>query len=188
MINSALTNPNSVEELYQAYFSFANNCKFTKLLRNYIQNEEWADTSQQTIWELMSKISDGIGGILADDIVNYTRNVVDINTCRIQQLVQQGKQIAYNLNYILKSFDMMPLPIKLLVDVFSINKEYLFGNGQNHILSDEAIREILNYIKNSSPSSSVVDGDLVDMLIQNPHSLLNQELFTKFVRDVFMRH
>lgn len=47
-----------------------------------MQSEEWKDKSQDRVWELLSKISDEIGGVLADDIVNYTRNVVDINTCR----------------------------------------------------------------------------------------------------------
>ena len=47
-----------------------------------MQSEEWKDKSQDRVWELLSKISDEIGGVLADDIVNYTRSVVDINTCR----------------------------------------------------------------------------------------------------------
>ena len=56
--------------------------KFSELTKNYVQSEEWKDKSQDRVWELLSKISDEIGGVLADDIVNYTRNVVDINTCR----------------------------------------------------------------------------------------------------------
>jgi hypothetical protein len=53
------------------------------LLRNYIQNEEWRDKSQQPVWDMLSKISDDIGAVLTEDIVNYTRNVVDINTCKV---------------------------------------------------------------------------------------------------------
>ena len=46
IMNSALTRPYSIEGLYKTYFSFANRFKFTDLLRNYIQNEEWKDKSQ----------------------------------------------------------------------------------------------------------------------------------------------
>ena len=83
MINSVLTKPKTLQELYRTYFSFANKFEFTALLRNYIQNEEWKDKSQENVWNLLSKISDDIGAVLTDDIVNYTRNVVDINTCKI---------------------------------------------------------------------------------------------------------
>lgn len=69
--------------MYRRYFSFANRFEFTSLLRNYIQSEEWKDKSSDGIWSLLSSISDDIGAVLTDDIVNYTRNVVDINTCRV---------------------------------------------------------------------------------------------------------
>ena len=32
---------------------------------------------------MLAKVSDDIGAVLTDDIVNYARNVVDINTCKV---------------------------------------------------------------------------------------------------------
>ena len=122
--------------MYRNYFSFANKFQFTSLLRNYIQNEEWKDKSQDTIWNVLSKISDDIGAVLTDDIVNYTRNVVDVNTCKIPQLVEHSKMLSYGLEHVKNSYQFFPLRIRCLVDLFSINSEYLVGNGQNHILSD----------------------------------------------------
>ncbi len=52
-------------------------------MKNYIQSEEWKDKSQEQVWGLISRISDDIGAVLTDDIVNYTRNVVDVNTCKV---------------------------------------------------------------------------------------------------------
>ena len=89
-MNSKLTKPQSLQELYRTYFSFANRCNFTDLLRNYIQNEEWKDKSQDQVWNLISSISDDIGAVLSDEIVNYTRNVVDINTCKVPQMIEHA--------------------------------------------------------------------------------------------------
>lgn len=135
-MNSLLTRPKTIQELYRNYFSFANKFQFTALLRNYIQNEEWKDKSQDAIWKVLSEISDDIGSVLTEDIVNYTRNVVDINTCKVPQLIEHAGMLSYRLEHVKNSYDFLPLKIRCLVDVFSINPEYLIGNGQNHILSD----------------------------------------------------
>ena len=149
-MDSTLTRPQSLSELYKTYFAFANNCQFTSLLRNYIQNEEWKDKSQEPIWNILSKISDDIGSVLTDNIVNYTRNVVDINTCKVSYLIEQSKMLAYGLEYIKHTCEFFPKHIQCLVDIFSINPEYLIGNSKNHILSDKVIKEILGYIKQNA--------------------------------------
>lgn len=59
-------------------------------MKNYIQSEEWKDKSQDAIWKLLSNISDDIGAVLTDEIVNYTRNVVDVNTCKVPQLIEHA--------------------------------------------------------------------------------------------------
>ena len=97
-------------------------------MRNYIQNEEWKDKSQEPVWDLLSKISDDIGAVLTDDIVNYTRNIVDINTCKVPALISQAKMLSYRLDHIKNTYEFLPNRIQCLVDIFSINQEYLFGN------------------------------------------------------------
>lgn len=89
-MNLDLTRPQSPQELYKTYFSFASKFKFTDLMKNYIQSEEWRDKSQDAIWKLLSNISDDIGAVLTDEIVNYTRNVVDVNTCKVPQLIEHA--------------------------------------------------------------------------------------------------
>ena len=85
---------------------------------------------------MLSKVSDGIGAVLADGIVNYTRNVVDVNTCKVPQLIEHAKMLSYGLDSVKNSYGFFPRHIQLLVDIFSVNPEYLVGNDQNHILSD----------------------------------------------------
>lgn len=120
----------------------------------------------------MSKISDDIGAVLTDDIVNYTRNVVDINTCKVPQFIEQGKMLSYSLEHLKNSYGFLPRQIQCLVDIFSINPEFLMGNHKNHILSDKVIKEILVYIKeNGSSTVAFTNEDVIDRLIEDPHGL-----------------
>ena len=143
-------------------------------MRNYIQNEEWKDKSQEQIWGLLSKISDDIGAVLTDDIVNYTRNIVDINTCKVPVMIEHAKMLSYGLDNIKNSYDFFPKHIQLLVDLFSINPEYLIGSRQNPILSDQVIKGILIYIRdNTHDRTPFTNEDAIDRLIDDPHGLTN---------------
>ncbi len=136
----------------------------------------------------MSKISDDIGAVLTDDIVNYTRNVVDIDTCKVPQLIENSKMLSYNLDHIKNSYEFFPESIKCLVDIFSINPEFLVGNYKNHILSDGVIKEILIFIRdNIADKSMFMENDAIDKLIEDPHSLLNHGLYRNFVHALFFK-
>lgn len=134
----------------------------------------------------MSKISDDIGAVLTDDIVNYTRNVVDINTCKVPQFIEQGKMLCYRLDHLKNSYDFLPRRIQCLVDIFSVNPEFLVGNHKNHILSDSVIKEILVYIKdNGAAKVAFTNEDVVDRLIEDPHGLTDAQTYRNFVHALF---
>ena len=155
-------------------------------MKNYIQNEEWKDKSQDGVWKLISRISDDIGAVLTDEIVNYTRNVVDINTCKVPQMIENAKMLSYGLEHIKNSYDFLPSRIKCLVDIFSVNSEYLIGNEKNHILTDEVIKEILVYIReNCKDRTPFTNEDVLDKLIDNPHSLVEMNTYKAFVTELF---
>lgn len=135
---------------------------------------------------MLSKISDDIGAVLTDDIVNYTRNVVDINTCKVPQFIEQGKMLCYGLDHLKNSYDFLPRRIQCLVDIFSVNPEFLIGNHKNHILSDTVIKEILVYIKdNGSAKVAFTNEDVVDRLIEDPHGLTDAQTYRNFVLALF---
>ena len=138
------------------------------------------------MWNLLSKISDDIGAVLTDDIVNYTRNVVDINTCKVPQFIEQGKMLCYNLEHLKNTYGFLPKHIQCLVDIFSVNPEFLIGNHKNHILSDSVIKEILVYIKdNGAAKVAFTNEDVVDRLIEDPHGLLDGQSYRNFVLALF---
>lgn len=155
-------------------------------MRNYIQSEEWKDKSQKPVWDMIEKISDDIGAVLTDDIVNYTRNVVDINTCKVPQMIEHAQMLSYGLDNIKNSYEFFPKRIQLLVDLFSINPEYLVGNHQNHILSDEVIKEMLIYVRDNVKDSSLFSqNDAIDRLLVDPHALLDAKVYRNFVQMLF---
>lgn len=135
---------------------------------------------------MISKISDDIGAVLTDDIVNYTRNVVDVNTCKVPQLIEHGRMLKYGLDHLKNTYDFFPLQIRCLIDIFSINPEYLVGNQKNHILSDEVVKEILIYIReNSDDKTPFEDSSVVDRLIDDPHGLVDEGLYRNFIVELF---
>lgn len=138
------------------------------------------------MWELLSKISDDIGAVLTDDIVNYTRNVVDINTCKVPELIEHGRSISYGLDHLKNAYDFFPLRIQCLIDIFSINPEYLIGNAKNHILSDEVIKEILSYVRDhSGDRTPFTNSDVIDRLIDDPHGLMDETTYRNFIVELF---
>ena len=135
---------------------------------------------------MLSKISDDIGAVLTDDIVNYTRNVVDINTCKVPQLIEQAWMLSYHLDHLKNTYGFLPKRIQCLVDLFSINPEYLIGNHQNHILSDDVIKELLIYIRdNVADKTQFINDNVMDRLLDNPHSLLDRDVYRNFVIALF---
>lgn len=97
---------------------------------------------------------------------------MDINTCKVPQFIEQGKMLCYGLDHLKNSYDFLPRRIQCLVDIFSVNPEFLIGNHKNHILSDQVIKEILVYIKDNATSNvAFTNEDVVDRLIDDPHGL-----------------
>ena len=63
-----------------------------------------------------------------------------------------------------------------------MNPEYLVGNGKNHILSDEVIKEILIYIReNAKDKTPFVSNDVIDNLLDDPHSILDAKMYRNFI-------
>ena len=94
--------------------------------------------------------------------------------------------LSYNLEHLTKSYDFLPKRIQCLVDIFSVNPEFLIGNHNNHILSDQVIKEILVYIKeNGSAKVAFTNEDVVDRLIDDPHGLTDAQTYRNFILALF---
>ena len=123
------------------------------------------------MWKLLSNVSDDIGAVLTDDIVNYTRNVVDINTCKVPQLIEHAKMLSYGLDSIKNVYGFFPKRICCLVDIFSINP---------------VVKEILIYIRdNCRNRTPFTNEDVIDRLLDDPHGLTDADTYGNFVHALF---
>ena len=94
--------------------------------------------------------------------------------------------LSYGLEHIKNSYAFFPKNIQCLVDIFSINPEYLIGNGKNHILSDAVIKELLSYIRrNLGGAQNRSNREFLDRIIDDPHGLLNATLYKRFIQLLF---
>ena len=94
--------------------------------------------------------------------------------------------LQYKLDHLKNSYAFLPDRIQCLVDLFSINPEYLIGNHQNHILSDEVIKEILIYIRENIGDRSLFNNDdIIDRLLVDPHGLLDANVYRNFIVMLF---
>ena len=100
-------------------------------------------------------------------------------------MIEHSAMLQYPLEGVKNSYAFLPKGIQVLIDLFSINPEYLIGNGKNHILSDEVIKEILVYIReNIEDKSAYLNGNPIDKLIADPHALLDAEAYRDFVQHL----
>ena len=109
-----------------------------------------------------------------------------MNTCKVAQLLEHAKMLSYNLDHLKNFQSFLPANVKCLVDLFSVNPEYLVGNGNQHVLSDEVVKEILVYMRENAPNAAEVftgEGgmDAIDRLLDDPHALLDEKVYGNFV-------
>lgn len=103
-------------------------------------------------------------------------------------MIEHSRMLSYGLEHIKNSYDFFPNRIKCLVDIFSINQEYLLGNHQNHILSDQVIKEILVYIRDNVQNKTLFTNEnVIDRLIDDPHGLTDAKTYRNFVTVLFFQ-
>ena len=120
----------------------SNNFSFSKEILNEIVNEDFKqgakefyqklstgndDTSRSYIWTALSAVTDDVGEILYQNVLNYIDNVSDIDTCTTKALQSMVKLLGTNYN-ILDGINDIPLELVNLIDVFSMRRECLVNS------------------------------------------------------------
>ena len=167
---------------------------FKDIVRGAVQNETWRDTSSDTLWNIFDACGKDINNIVADGAINYVRNISDINTCRIPALASMGHMLSRDLGGLLELYKMFPTKLQLLVDIFSIDREYLFS-GDNQILSISLIRELMQRMKDSllailpnkrTAYETIAIEDIFTEFSKNSHAL-DDKTYRKFIGSIFKR-
>lgn len=108
------------------------------------------DTKKTYIWSAMSAVTDQIGEILYEKILNYIDDVSNIDTCEIKAL-QSMTQILGTEYSIFSTINSAPLEIQQLINVFSVRHDYLLN-------SEKICSQLTNYITNEA-SAAINDND-----------------------------
>ena len=153
-------------------------------------------------WTILDACGKDINNIVSDGAINYVRNISDINTCRIPALCSMGKMLSNNFEVLRDIYSQMPKKLQLLVDIFSIDREYLFGGNKNQIISLPLIRELMQTMRDaiikilpekrsvqekiSLNSEEYSSEGLFEEFAKNSHAI-DEEVYKKFVKGVFKR-
>lgn len=140
----------------------------TSKLADYVMNPDWyagyealindKNTSNNTfLWQTISASCEDVGSEIYKKILNYINNISNIDTCEIHSLYSFAKMYGYNESVLFMDFTF-PNEIMELVNIFSINKEYLLG--ANTILT-----------RNSANTLRTLSG--------------NDEAYVQYIHDVF---
>lgn len=131
---------------HNALLRYPDSTDFKSVTRGAAQNEVWRDTTSETLWDILSACGKDINNIVSNAAIDYVQNISDINTARIPALVNMGSMLKYETGSLLEIYNIMPNGLQLLLDVLSIDREYLFG-GDSPILNIPLVRKLMEKMK-----------------------------------------
>lgn len=132
-----------------------NDFSFTKELAKIALNDEWVEgynafinndtpNNYSELWNVIFTSTEEVGNKLYSSIKNYINDISNIDTCTYESLKNFVKILEYSDNNI--SFDMkFPIEIGYLVDIFSLNKNYLYNKTSKTLFGIE---------ENSTPTNT----------------------------------
>lgn len=119
---------------------FSNRFDLSETLAGFVNNREFGAGYQDIesgqnqrqdkayVWRAISAIGDDVANTLYENVLNYIDNISNVDLCKTKAL--QSLVNAHGIRYsILNSLDVVPLELRNLMDVYSINKKYLVQNG-----------------------------------------------------------
>ena len=148
-----------------------NDFSFIETVASLVNNKEHKSGYQDLIdgktndktyfWTALSAVGEEIGEVIYENVLNYVNNAANINTCRLKPLTSIARVLGVSEFSILKNIDAIPLDVKNLMDIFSINRAYLLN--ANYFNSD-FIQDLI---------SSTLDVEAIDSVSENLSSSLS---------------
>ena len=143
-----------------------NDFSFTETVASLVNNKEYKSgykdliegkTNDKTyFWTALSAVGEEIGEVLYDNVLNYVNNAANINTCRLKPLTSIARVLGVSEFAILKNLNAIPLEVRNLMDIFSINRAYLLNiNNFNSGFVKDLISSTLDTEHIESATSSL---------------------------------
>ena len=131
---------------HDSFIRYPADADFKSVVRGAAQNEVWRDTTSETLWNILSACGKDINNIVSSSAIDYIQNLADLNTARIPALVSMAAMLKYEVGSLLEIYSMFPAGLQLMLDVLSVDREYLFG-GDSPILSVPLVRRLMEKMK-----------------------------------------
>ena len=182
---------------YDALISYPKEIDFKDVMRGLVQNETWRDTTSNSLWEILGACGKDINNIVATGAIDYVQNLCDINTARIPALTSMAGMLQYDTGMLSNLYNSFPIGLRMMVDLFSVDREYLFG-GNSPMLSIPMVRRMMERMKTTlmqltgrTPSEDAALEDIFTEIKENGHRVsaekyraLVKELFYLFILDI----
>lgn len=146
-----------------------NDFSFTKQLAKIALNDEWVEgynafinndtpNNYSELWKVIFTSTEDVGNQLYSSIKNYINDISNIDTCTYESLKNFAKILEYSDNNI--SFDMkFPIEIGYLIDIFSLNKNYLYNKSAKTLFGIDETSDNTN-------ASTLVNTETAEQIIK----------------------
>ena len=175
---------------YDALLRYAPEADFQTVARSAAQNETWRDTTSETLWDILGACGKDINNIASEAALDYVQNLSDINTARIPALVSMASMLKYETGSLKDLYESFPVGLQLMVDMFSVDREYLFG-GDSPMLSVPMVRKLMERLKeslmqlmNRTPEEELALNDVFTEIKLNNHKV-SAEQYRALIKEIF---
>ena len=163
---------------------------FKSIVKGAAQNEVWRDTTSETLWNILSACGKDINNIVSSSAIDYIQNLADLNTARIPALVSMATMLKYEVGSLLEIYSMFPAGLQLMLDVLSVDREYLFG-GDSPILSVPLVRRLMEKMKvglmkslDRNYDETIALDDVFTEIKLNSHRV-NDETYYALIKEIY---
>lgn len=114
-----------------------NGFSFIETVASLVNNKEYKSGYQDLIegktndktyfWTCLSAVGEEVSEVIYENVLNYVNNAANINTCRLKPLTSIARVLGVSEFAVLKNLNAIPLDVRNMMDVFSINRAYLLN-------------------------------------------------------------
>lgn len=177
------------------FFSFSDSVADLAINRKFMEGYgellDGKHNENTFIWEALSAIGNEIGETVYENVLNYIQNVADINTCSIKSICSISKMMGDESYEFMGKFSNIPVEIQKLLDIFSINKAYLFDKNVlamfPKLVIELSAHGIAGYVERLNELSSCVDSQVLSSELSNVSikNFISTDFYESFVSSVF---
>ena len=126
-INSIIDTIKHKESDFDFISAFGQLIQNDEFKQGFVQAQLGKNNQNTYLYEALSAVGHDIGSVLYDNVLNYIDNISNVDTCKVTALRSMLKMFGFDYS-LFDDIQVLPLEIRNLVDLLSINRNYLIEN------------------------------------------------------------